>query len=99
MTWLSGRGGRYCPKARGRRRWRSAARRYAANREALWRGLEAGIIDCVVSDHSPSPPELKAPGSGDFGSAFDGGVARLRLYGSLTDDGLSALRRRWNETG
>jgi allantoicase len=29
----------------------------------------------------------------------DGGVARLRLYGSLTDDGLSALRRRWDETG
>ena len=29
----------------------------------------------------------------------DGGVARLRLHGSLTDDGLSALRRRWDETG
>jgi len=28
----------------------------------------------------------------------DGGVARLRLYGSLTDDGLSALHRRWTET-
>jgi allantoicase len=28
----------------------------------------------------------------------DGGVARLRLYGSLTDDGLAALRRRWDET-
>ena len=29
----------------------------------------------------------------------DGGVARLRLYGSLTDDGLAAARRRWDETG
>jgi len=29
----------------------------------------------------------------------DGGVARLRLYGSLTGDGLSALSRRWEETG
>ena len=29
----------------------------------------------------------------------DGGVARLRLYGSLTDDGLAAIRRRWDETG
>jgi allantoicase len=29
----------------------------------------------------------------------DGGVARLRLYGSLTDDGLAAVRRRWDETG
>jgi allantoicase len=28
----------------------------------------------------------------------DGGVARLRLYGSPTDDGLAALRRRWDET-
>ena len=28
----------------------------------------------------------------------DGGVARLRLYGSLTDDGLAALRRRWDDT-
>jgi len=28
----------------------------------------------------------------------DGGVARLRLYGSLTDDGLAAIRRRWDET-
>jgi len=28
----------------------------------------------------------------------DGGVARLRLYGSLTDDGLAAARQRWAET-
>jgi allantoicase len=28
----------------------------------------------------------------------DGGVARLRLWGSLTDDGLAAVRRRWDET-
>jgi allantoicase len=28
----------------------------------------------------------------------DGGVARLRLYGSLTEDGLAAVRRRWEET-
>jgi len=28
----------------------------------------------------------------------DGGVARLRLYGSLTDHGLAAARRRWEET-
>ena len=29
----------------------------------------------------------------------DGGVARLRLYGSLTEDGLAGVRRRWDETG
>ena len=28
----------------------------------------------------------------------DGGVARLRLYGSLTDGGLAAIRRRWEES-
>jgi allantoinase len=57
--------------------------RDAVNREALWRGLETGVIDCVVSDHSPCPPELKAPGSGDFGAAW-GGIASLQL-------GLSAV--------
>jgi allantoicase len=29
----------------------------------------------------------------------DGGIARLRLHGSLTDDGLAAARRRWEQTG
>jgi len=29
----------------------------------------------------------------------DGGVARLRLYGSLTEDGLAGVRRRWETTG
>ena len=28
----------------------------------------------------------------------DGGVARLRLYGSLTDDGVAVVRRHWDET-
>jgi allantoinase len=57
--------------------------RSAVNREALWRGLEAGVIECVVSDHSPCPPELKSPGSGDFGAAW-GGIASLQI-------GLSAV--------
>jgi allantoinase len=52
--------------------------RDAVNREALWRGLEAGVIDCVVSDHSPCPPTLKAFDSGDFGAAW-GGIASLQL--------------------
>jgi allantoinase len=52
--------------------------RNSINREALWRGLEAGVIDCVVSDHSPCPPELKAPDTGDFGQAW-GGIASLQL--------------------
>ena len=52
--------------------------RDSVNREALWRGLEAGVIDCVVSDHSPCPPELKAAATGDFGEAW-GGIASLQL--------------------
>ena len=52
--------------------------RDSINREALWRGLEAGVIDCVVSDHSPCPPELKAAATGDFGEAW-GGIASLQL--------------------
>jgi allantoicase len=28
----------------------------------------------------------------------DGGVARLRLYGSLTEDGLAAVKHRWEVT-
>jgi allantoinase len=53
------------------------------NREALWRGLEAGVIESVVSDHSPCPPGMKAQESGDFGAAW-GGIASLQL-------GLSAV--------
>ena len=33
-----------------------------ANRDRLWDALGEGIIDCVVSDHSPCPPELKDVG-------------------------------------
>jgi allantoinase len=52
--------------------------RYAANREALWRALAAGVIDCVVSDHSPCPPALKDLDSGDFRTAW-GGIASLQI--------------------
>jgi allantoinase len=52
--------------------------REAGNRDALWRGLEDGIIDFVVSDHSPAPVELKTAGNGDFAEAW-GGIASLQL--------------------
>jgi len=52
--------------------------READNREALWAGLRAGIIDCVVSDHSPSPPELKLLDAGDFGAAW-GGISSIQV--------------------
>jgi allantoinase len=52
--------------------------REAANRDALWQGLADGVIDMVVSDHSPSPPALKHLETGDFGAAW-GGIASLQV--------------------
>ncbi|MEU1385525.1 MULTISPECIES: allantoinase AllB [unclassified Nonomuraea] len=57
--------------------------RSRANRELLWDGLAGGVLSSVVSDHSPSPADLKVP---DFAAAW-GGVASLQL-------GLSAV---WTE--
>ncbi|RXZ45731.1 allantoinase AllB [Agromyces binzhouensis] len=56
-----------CPPIRG-----------AANRDALWGALEAGVIDTVVSDHSPAPAAVKFAGDGDFAVAW-GGIASLQL--------------------
>src|SRR6188768_2599580 len=56
------------------------------NREALWQGLLGGIIDFVITDHSPCLPSLKLPELGDFHQAW-GGIASLQL-------GLSAV---WTE--
>lgn len=36
-----------------------------------------GTIDAIVSDHSPSTPELKETGDGDFGLAW-GGIAGVQ---------------------
>jgi allantoinase len=48
------------------------------NREALWRALGRGVIDFVVSDHSPCAPELKKFEAGDFMEAW-GGIAGLQF--------------------
>ncbi|MBG6216928.1 allantoinase [Arthrobacter sp. CAN_A6] len=56
--------------------------REASNRELLWKGLEDGVIDCIVSDHSPSTLDLKDLENGDFGVAW-GGVSSLQLGLSL----------------
>ncbi|MEO5665099.1 MAG: allantoinase AllB [Nocardioides sp.] len=60
--------------------------REAANRELLWDGLRDGVIDLVVTDHSPSTLDLKCLDTGDFGVAW-GGISSLQL-------GLSAV---WTE--
>lgn len=52
--------------------------REARNRELLWEGLAAGVIDCVVTDHSPCTAELKRLDTGDFGLAW-GGIASLQV--------------------
>ncbi len=48
------------------------------NREKLWAALGEGLIEMVVSDHSPCPAELKLPDSGDFLRAW-GGISSLEL--------------------
>jgi allantoinase len=52
--------------------------REAANRELLWDGLTAGILDFITSDHSPCTAAMKELGGGDFGAAW-GGVSSLQL--------------------
>ena len=56
--------------------------REASNRDLLWQGLTEGVIDCIVSDHSPSTLDLKDPANGDFAVAW-GGVSSLQLGLSL----------------
>ncbi|HEV8397672.1 MAG TPA: allantoinase AllB [Vicinamibacterales bacterium] len=48
--------------------------RAAAEQEALWEALEAGHVDIVASDHSPTLPALKA---GDVFAAW-GGIAGVQ---------------------
>lgn len=49
-----------------------------ANRDLLWQALRDGVIEVVVSDHSPCTPHLKLPERGDFMDAW-GGIASLQL--------------------
>jgi allantoinase len=48
------------------------------NREQLWGALDEGLIDMVVSDHSPCPPQMKLTDAGDFMQAW-GGISSLQL--------------------
>jgi len=49
-----------------------------SNNERLWDALKAGIIDFVATDHSPAPPEMKHPESGDFMNAW-GGISSIQF--------------------
>ncbi len=57
-----------------------------ANREKLWAAVKDGVIDFIVSDHSPCDPDLKCHEEGNFEKAW-GGISGLQL-------GLSAV---WTE--
>ncbi len=48
------------------------------NNKALWQAVRDGLIDFIVTDHSPAPPELKEIESGNFDKAW-GGIASLQL--------------------
>ncbi|MBL4941929.1 MAG: allantoinase AllB [Colwellia sp.] len=49
-----------------------------ANRHLLWQGLADGIIEFIVSDHSPCTPQLKHIDSGDIEHAW-GGISSLQF--------------------
>ncbi len=61
-----------------------------ANREQLWQGLAQGVIDFVVSDHSPCPPAAKMLDEGRFDLAW-GGINSVQL--TLPVMWTEALRR------
>jgi allantoinase len=52
--------------------------RESENREKLWTALQEGVIDVIVTDHSPCLPAMKCQESGDFLRAW-GGIASLQL--------------------
>ncbi|MGA7858284.1 MAG: allantoinase AllB [Terracidiphilus sp.] len=65
--------------------------RTAENRERLWKALEEGLIDMVLTDHSPCPPEMKRREEGRWDLAW-GGISSLGLA-------LPVLWKAMNERG
>ncbi len=52
--------------------------REKANNDLLLKALKDGLIDFVVTDHSPAPPDLKKINSGNLQEAW-GGIASLQF--------------------
>ncbi|CAN5620084.1 allantoinase AllB [soil metagenome] len=48
------------------------------NQNMLWKGLNEGVLDMIVSDHSPCDPELKEMESCNFEKAW-GGISGLQF--------------------
>ncbi|MFT8394605.1 allantoinase AllB [Propionibacterium sp.] len=59
--------------------------RDAGNQEEMWQGLTDGLIDIVVTDHSPSTRARKFAGDGDLQLAW-GGIAGVQVgYTAMLD--------------
>jgi allantoinase len=52
--------------------------RERANRELLWAALRDGVLEAVVSDHSPCAADMKRTEGGDFATAW-GGITSLQV--------------------
>jgi allantoinase len=52
--------------------------REKSNQDRLWDGLRSGLIDFIVSDHSPCTPNLKLMEIGSFDKAW-GGISGLQF--------------------
>ena len=52
--------------------------RDAENRDALWNALDGGLIEMVITDHSPCPPAMKRREAGLWSQAW-GGISSLGL--------------------
>jgi allantoinase len=66
------------------------------NREFLWAALAGGLIQMVVSDHSPAPATMKRWPSGDFTRAW-AGISSLQLSLSATWTGAAARQYSLNQ--
>jgi len=69
--------------------------RNTANQEALWQGLKQGIINFIVSDHSPCTPALKRIEEQNLWEAW-GGISSLQfglslIWNHLKQKGLNLL--------
>jgi allantoinase len=63
--------------------------RERANQVALWEALKGGVLDAVVSDHSPCSVALKKIDLGDFDAAW-GGISSLQVTLAATWTGARA---------
>ena len=71
--------------------------RYTEDRDALWRGLRNGAIDCIVTDHAPHSLEAKSAGFPDSPAGMPGVETSLPLMLTHAMNGKCSLTEvvRW----